>query len=313
MRIRSPEGRSLEMRRNVMGFAGLLVVLAFGVTASASARPLPKPPPKGPQYFISLGDSYSVGYQSDVGHTTLNGPASQLVKLARRRGRRFTLVSFGCGGATTTSMLTRLSCPKASRLPGAAGFPGRTQVQAAVAFIKRHPGKVGLVTISIGGNDVDVCLATADPLGCVRTNMVTATANLRKIVKRLRAAAGPGMQIIGSTYPDVALGAWVLPGTFGDNRFTLAAESVTAFRQVINPGLKRAYGSVGAQFVDVTAAIGAYGPFVTTNDPPYGVIPVPVATVCRLTFFCSRVDIHMTTAGYAVIARLEARALTPRP
>jgi lysophospholipase L1-like esterase len=299
------------MRRKVVGFVGLLAVLAFGATASASARPPAKPGPSGPQYFISLGDSYSVGYQSDVGRTTLNGPASQLVTLARRRGRRFKLVSFGCGGATTTSMLTRLGCPAASRLPGAAGFPGRTQVQAAVAFIKRHPGKVGLVTISIGGNDVDVCLATADPLGCVRGDMPRATANLTKIVKRLRAAGGNRMQIIGSTYPDVALGAWVLPGTFEDNRFTLAAESVTAFRRMINPGLKRAYGSVGAQFVDVTAATGAYGPFVTTSDPPYGVIPVPVATVCRLTFFCTRVDIHMTTAGYAVIARLEARVLAP--
>jgi GDSL-like Lipase/Acylhydrolase family len=191
-------------------------------------------------------------------------------------------------------------------------LPGKTQVQAAVAFIKRHPGKVGLVTISIGGNDVDVCLATPDPLGCVAGNMPKATANLTKIVKRLRAAGGKQMQIIGSTYPDVALGAWVLPNTFGDNRFTLAAESVTAFRRLINPGLKRAYSSVGAKFVDVTAATGAYGPFVTTNDPPYGVIPVPVATVCRLTFFCTRVDIHMTTPGYAVIARLEALALAAR-
>ena len=210
-------------------------------------------------------------------------------------------------------MLTQLSCPAAGRLPGAAGYPGKTQVQAAVAFIKHHPGKVGLVTISIGGNDVDACLANPDPLGCVAGNMPKATANLTKIVQQLRAAGGKQMQIIGSTYPDVALGAWVLPNTFGENRFTLAAESVTSFRRLINPGLKRAYSSVGAKFVDVTAATGAYGPFVTTTLQPYGVIPVPVATVCRLTFFCTRVDIHMTTPGYAVIARLEAQALAPRP
>jgi lysophospholipase L1-like esterase len=309
------------MRSKLAGFAVLVVVLAFGAaTASASAaasaaRPAAsaKPVANGRQYFISLGDSYSVGYQSDVGHTTLNGPASQLVKLAAKRGDRFKLVSFGCGGATTTSMLTQLDCPAAGRLPGAAGYPGKTQVQAAVAFIKHHPGKVGLVTISIGGNDIDGCLVNADPLGCVATDMPNATANLTKIVKQLRAAGGQGMQIIGSTYPDVALGAWVLPNPFGDNRFTLAAESVTAFRRLINPGLKRAYRSIGAAFVDVTAATGAYGPFVTTNDPTYGVIPVPVATVCRLTFFCTRLDIHMTTSGYAVIARLEAQALAPRP
>src|SRR6202012_4266736 len=153
----------------------------------------------------------------------------------------------------------------------AAGFPGQSQVQAAVAFIKRHPSKVGLVTISIGGNDVDGCLPTADPLGCVAGNMPKATANLTKIVKRLRAAGGKQMQIIGSTYPDVALGAWVLPNPFGANRVTLAAESLPAFRSLINPGLNKAYKTVGAKFVDVTAATGAYGPFVTTNLPPYGV------------------------------------------
>jgi GDSL-like Lipase/Acylhydrolase family len=294
------------MRRKVAGFAVLVVVLALGA-ATASA----KQTRNARQYFISLGDSYAVGYQSNVGHTTLNGPANQLVKLARKRGYRFKLVNFGCGGATTTSMLTQLDCPKAGRMPGAAGYPGETQVQAAVAFIKHHPGKVGLVTISIGGNDVDVCLANADPLGCVRQNMPKAVANLTKIVKRVRAAGGKHMQIIGSTYPDVALGAWVLPNVFGDNRFSLATESLTAFRQVINPGLKKAYRSGGAAFVDVTAATGAYGPFVTTNDPTYGVIPVPVATVCRLTFFCTRVDIHMTTPGYGIIAGLEANALAP--
>jgi lysophospholipase L1-like esterase len=295
------------MRRNFAGFAVAVAVLALGAGAASA-----KPASNGRQYFISLGDSYSVGYQSNVGRTTLNGPASQLVKLARKRGYRFRLVSFGCGGATTTSMLTQLDCPKAGRLPGAAGYPGKTQVQAAVAFIKRHPGKVGLITISIGGNDVDGCLAQPDPLGCVRQAMPKAVANLTKIVKRLRAAGGKRVQIIGSTYPDVALGAWVLPNVFGDNRFTLAAESVTAFRQVINPGLRRAYRAAHAAFVDVTATTGAYGPFVTTNDPPYGVIPVPVATVCRLTFFCTRVDIHMTTPGYGIIARLEAQALMPR-
>jgi lysophospholipase L1-like esterase len=286
----------------------VVAVLALGLgAATASAKPTKRPR----QYFISLGDSYAVGYQSDVKRTTLHGPANQLVKLAARRGYRFKLVNFGCGGATTTSMLTQVDCPPAARMPGAAGYPGKTQVQAAVAFIKRHPGRVGLVTISIGGNDVDVCLANADPLGCVRANMPTAIANLTKIVKRLRAVGGPAMQIIGSTYPDVALGAWVLPDTFGANRFTLAAESVTAFRTSINPGLRKAYRSAGARFVDVTRATGAYGPFQTTDLPPYGVIPVPVAKVCRLTFFCTRVDIHMTTPGYGVIARLEAQALRP--
>lgn len=287
--------------------AVVTTVVALGLAVGAATASAKQPR----QYYLSLGDSYAVGYQDSLGHTTLHGPANQLVKLARKRGYRFTLINFGCGGATTSSMLTQRDCLVQDRMPDAAGYAGETQVQAAVAFIRRHPGKVGLVTISIGGNDVDVCLASADPLGCVSHNMVAATANLKKIVKRLRTAGGKTMQIIGSTYPDVALGAWVRPAPFGDNRFTLAAESVTAFRRMINPGLRRAYRSAGAQFVDVTAATGAYGPFVTTNMAPYGVIPAPVAKICRLTYFCTQLGIHMTTSGYGIIARLEANALAP--
>ena len=74
----------------------------------------------------------------------------------------------------------------------------------------------------------------------------------------------------------------------------------------------RAPGGKQVQIIGSTAP-GAYRPFVTTTLQPNGVIPVPVETVCRLTFFCTRMDIHMTTPGYAVTTRLEAQALAPRP
>lgn len=287
------------MRRAIWAVAALTALAA--VPAAAAKAP-------AKQYFISLGDSYSVGYQASVGHTTLHGPANQLVKLAAHRGYRFDLVNYGCGGATTASMLQQIDCPANARAPGAPAYPGKTQVQAAVAFIKSHPGRVGLVTISIGGNDVDGCIPKPDPIGCVSANMPAAVRNLKKIVHALRTAGGRRMPIIGSTYPDVVLGVWVHP-EFGTGRFTLAAESLTAFARLINPGLREAYASAHATFVDVTKATGAYGPFTTTDDPTYGVIPTPVAEACRLTFFCTKLDIHMTTTGYGIIARLEADAL----
>ena len=291
------------MRRSALVLT--LAVLALAVPAAANA----KPPAR--QYYISLGDSYAVGYQGNIGRTTLHGPANQLVKLAAQRGHRFTLVNYGCAGATTKSMLTQRNCPADGRMPGAPAYPGKTQVQAAAAFMRAHPGTVGLVTISIGGNDIYTCIPTGKPIGCVAGRMPTLTANLKQILRQLRAAGGRRVQIIGSTYPDVVLGAWVRADVFGENRFALATQSLTAFRSYINPGLAGSYRSAGGQFVDVTAATGAYGPFVTTNAPTYGIVPVPVATVCRLTFFCSRLDIHMTTAGYGIIARLEANLLAP--
>ena len=295
---------------------GLLVLLALAPTALAKnqhksahqAKPV-----RGS--LLSLGDSYSVGWQELPGGkqgTTHNGPADQLVPLAAARGWKLKLVNLGCGGATTTSMLTPspIGCASEALAPGAPNYPGKSQLQAALAYIKGHPGQVKVVTISIGGNDVDSCPTKPDPAGCVKANMPTAIKNLTKIVKQLRSAGGKQMRIIGSTYPDVELGVWVHPTVLGPKTLQLVDGSLSSFRDVINPGLKRAYDTVGAAFVDVTKATGAYGPFLSTNDPTFGPIPVPVAKVCTLTYFCDGTfNIHMKTPGYHIIAALEAKTL----
>jgi hypothetical protein len=78
-----------------------------------------------------------------------------------------------------------------------------------------------------------------------------------------------------------------------------------AFQSLINPALATAYTSGQAQFIDVTAATGAYGPLTDLTDlAPYGMIPVPVAKVCQLTHFCEQQDIHPNEMGYKVIADL---------
>ena len=284
----------------------LLAVAAVSLLAVPAAHAAAK------QYYLSLGDSYAVGYQGDVKKTTHNGFADQLVPLARKKGYRFTLVNQGCGGATTTSMLQQKGCAAAALAPGAANYPAQTQVQAAVSFIKKHKKQMGLVTISIGGNDVDVCIPQADPNTCVAHNMKGAVRNLESIVKQLRRAGGKSLRIVGTTYPDVVLGAWVRTDVFGTNAFTLATESLTSFDKFINPGLAKAYKSGHAKFVDVTRATGAYGRFDTTTLAPYGTIPTPVATVCKLTFFCQFLDIHMKTPGYGIIAKLVDATLPRR-
>lgn len=296
---------SRPLRLSVLGLLALLVLAPAAHAAKA------KPKPKS-QYLVALGDSYSVGYQDALKRTTHNGPADQLVPLARKRGYRFKLVDFGCGGATTASMLKQKDCPLPARRPGSAAYPGKTQTQTAVDFIKKHKGNVGLVTVSISGNDVTGCIPTPDPVGCIKTAMKTVRANLGKIVRQLRAAGGRKMRIVGSTYPDVVLGAWVRPSPFGDGRFTLATNSITGFHDYINPGLKKTYASVGGAFVDVTRATGAYGNFGTVATKKYGRIPAPVAKACTLTYFCDSLGIHMTTPGYHIIASLEAATLPRR-
>lgn len=299
--------------RWVLILCALVATASVGLVGCGSSPSIPRLAAGG-QYYVSLGDSYATGYQALGPHksgNTRNGFAYQIPALAMAKGYRLTLVNFGCAGATTSTVLTRKGCPAGSLGPGSPGYPGgTTQIQAATAFLRAHQGHVGLITVSIGGNDVIPCAAAPQPIPCVTTAMSKLKANLDSIVTQLRSAAGAGVPIVGTTYPDVLL-AEDLSSTPSQRQ--LAGLSVVAFRSLLNPTLRAAYQSVGASFVDVTAASGAYGPLsATTLLPPYGNIPVPVAQVCQLTFMCQYQNIHPTTAGYTLIANLVVGVLPPR-
>jgi lysophospholipase L1-like esterase len=281
------------------------VVLALLLPAAAQAAK-----PKR-QYYVSLGDSYATGYQPTapgVGANTRNGFAYQVPALAKPRGYRYELVNFGCGGETTVSLLERTAkCD--GIVPGGKEYAGRTQIAAAERFLRRHRGRVGLVTVSIGGNDVTRCAADADPIPCVAAAVDAIKRNVTKIAKRLRKAGGKKVRIVGTTYPNVILGKWV--GADADQQ--LARLSVVAFKELINPQLRKAYAAAGGKFVDVTAATGGYGSLdETTTLAPYGVIPVPVAKACTYSYYCEFRDIHARTSGYKLIAELVVGTLPRR-
>jgi lysophospholipase L1-like esterase len=289
------------MPRRLIPIAVALCALALPGAAQAAKAAKAKP-----RYYVSLGDSYAAGYQpvpQPNGGTNRHGFAYQLVGLARERGYKLKLVNFGCGGETTESILKRTK--KCGGLgPGGVKYAGKTQVAAATRFIKKHRRHVGLITVSIGGNDVTACAKEADPVACVGPAMDKVKANGKVLMKRLRKAAGKKTRIVGITYPDVILGDWV------NGNQDLAKLSVIAFQTLLNPALKDIYESYGAKFVDVTEASGAYTPLEqTTTLAPYGDVPVAVADVCELTYYCQYKDIHPKTSGYTLIAKLIAATL----
>ena len=282
-----------------------VVLATLALPAAAQATEPPRP------YYVSLGDSYATGFQPTArgkGANTRNGFAYQVPKLARAKGFRFRLVNFGCGGETTASLLERKTACVGPG-PGGVDYAGRTQIAAAERFIRRHRGLVGLVTVSIGGNDVTRCAREADPIPCVVGAVTAIDENVTKIAKRLRRAGGRKMRIVGTTYPDVILGQWV-----GENaNQELAKLSVVALRDLVNPALRKAYAAAGGKFVDVTAASGAYGSLDELVPLESGtLVPKPVADVCRLTYYCQYRDIHARTSGYRLIAELVVETLSRR-
>ena len=283
--------------------AALLALLLAAPAASAQKRDL----------YVAVGDSYTSGYQPTAkgkGRMTRNGFTFQLATLARRRGYAgLKHVNFGCGGETTVSLLgRRKACTGPA--PGGVDYAGRTQMAASESYLRKNRKRVAFVTVLIGGNDVTKCAKEADPVPCVGAAADALKKNVATISRRLRRAVGPDVPIVGGTYPDVILGQWVT-GRKEDQ--DLAALSVIAFKSIINPALLEAYGKYDIDFVDVTGATGAYGPLdqMTTIDP-YGSVPVPVATICEISFFCVYEDIHLRTNGYGRMADLFVTELPRR-
>ena len=279
------------------------------VAAVAAALALPSAAPAAERtLYVSIGDSYAAGYQPAVdgrpaGYTG-KGFADQLTPLARRAGHPgLRLVNFGCGGETSGSLINS-GGPDCTRGAGpGTGYRGSSQLTAAERFLRRNRRRVAFVTVSVGGNDVTSCArGGGDPVPCVVAAVKRIDRNVRTAMRRIRTATGARVPVIGVTYPDVILGQW-LKGTQADR--DLASLSAVAFKQFINPTLKKAYASRRGRFVDVTAKTGAYTPLDrTVDDPRYGVIPVAVKRVCDLTWFCAKGDIHATTRGYRTIAKL---------
>jgi lysophospholipase L1-like esterase len=283
--------------------ATLLTLLVAAPTAAAQKRDL----------YVALGDSYTTGYQptgKGKGSNTRNGFTFQLASLARQRGYKgLKHVNFGCGGETTVSLLGRRTRCKGPA-PGGVDYTGKTQMAASEAYLRKNRRRVAFVTVLIGGNDVTACAKDANPVPCVVAAADKVKKNVATIARRVRRAVGPKVPVVAGTYPDVILGQWVT-GRKEDQ--DLASLSTVAFKSILNPALKAAYEKQGFTFVDVTAATGAYGPLDQfTTIEPYGSVPVPVATICEISFYCVYQDIHLRTNGYRQMAELFVREL-PRP
>lgn len=261
----------------------LLTVLAACTSTPAPPAPAPGPsstPPPAEQVYVSIGDSYATGLSP-------NGTGESFASIIAKRSG-YKLANLACNGATSADLATK---------PGCGAAAGRTQLDAAVQALRDN--KVALVTVVIGGNDLTPCALSQEPLTCATRTVTDIRANVAATLAKLRAAA-PDTRIVGLTYPNVFLGAWVNQ-SFPNGR-NLARLSVSMFED-FNAKLMTEYGNFKAGFADVTKATDAYRPLTeTTQDPKYGQIPAPVARVCALTYFCDRSDVHATPAGHQAIA-----------
>ena len=290
-----------------------ITVTAAIVALTACSSPAPSHPAAAdiaakakakapPSYYLALGDSLARGVQPDAAGTsveTADGYPDQVYAALRRSHPALELVKLGCPGETTVSMINGGICP----------YRGGSQLKAAAAFLRQHRGEVLLVTLDIGANDPEACSGQpsfSQLAVCAVKGIPSAVTHLRTIVHRLKAAAGPGVRIVGMNYYLPALAEW-RTGLTG-HAVAWTAEKLAA---TFNALLGRVYAKAGVKVADV------FGAFQTSDFGSHGAaLPRNVTLLCQWTWECAAAprgpNQHANQAGYHVIARefLQAAGLS---
>jgi lysophospholipase L1-like esterase len=274
---------------------------AANIAAKAKAKAIAKAPPA---YYLALGDSLAQGVQPDAAGTsveTADGYPDQVYAALHRSHPTLELVKLGCPGETTVTMINGGICPYRG---------GGSQLKAAVAFLRQHRGTVLLVTLDIGANDPEACSGQpsfSQLAACAVKGVPSAVTHLGTIVDRLKAAAAPGVRIVGMNYYLPALAEW-RSGLTG-HAVAWTAEKLAA---TFNTLLGRVYAKAGVKVADV------FGAFRTSDfsSESGAALPRNVTLLCQWTWECAAPprgpNQHANQAGYHVIARefLQAAGLT---
>ncbi|MEV4422201.1 SGNH/GDSL hydrolase family protein [Patulibacter sp. NPDC049589] len=286
----------------------LLAVLAVVLLAGCGADD------DGPDavQVLSLGDSLAVGVQPKLlggGQETHQGYPRRFAAALRDEGRKVHLVELGCGGATSSSVLTgaRQCAPKRDT-PYRNEDPTTSQAAWAEGLLSSTKGKRRVVLLDIGGNDVGSCFSAGRVLpGCIARAGAALRTNLDDLLGRLREVDRTVPIGVLNLY-DPLLGLW---DDQPASRPLLAREHRT-FLLRVNGAIAKAARRHHATLVDLAGAMDQTAPL----DPGSDVRPRAVAAVCRYTWMCVSAprtpDIHLRADGYELAGREALSALLPR-
>jgi hypothetical protein len=218
--------------RVLIGAPAVTAVAVGPLAAAASASPPPV------TSYLALGDSLASGGGATAGHghvdDVFNDESAVIPGL--------TLENLACSGDSTGRMIHGGLCKNHTT---------GTELGDAEVSLADHKGQVSFVTIDIGGDDVDGCgfdVTTIDP-ACVTAAMARTSSNMPIILGGLR-QAGRSVPIVGMTYYDIALAAYVTgPPLFNGmtaQNHALARHSVKVLART-NHELTKIYHRYGAK------------------------------------------------------------------
>ena len=291
--------------------AAFAAVPAVGAASGSPKTPTTKPSPAA-RYYVALGDSLSQGMQPNTKGQTVdtdNGYVDDIGAWATKRIPTLQVIKLGCGGDSTTSLLTGKGNDAAAKALHC-DRQGGSQLNAAVSFLKAHhaAGEVPLITIDIGANDVDGCVTATNLTACLAAGLKTIKVNTPKILNTLRKAAPKGTKLVAMNLYDPVLGGYFAPTTDPLHGLALASPALT---DAVNATIGAASKGAGFKVADVGTAFHTDDTTAVTWEGQ--TIPANVAYVCSWTWACqtppSGPNIHANRNGYQVIANTFERVI----
>lgn len=289
------------MRRLSLIAAIAVLMTAIPIAGAAAADTSQK-------VYVALGDSVAAGTQQPEPFTD-NGYANALYDKSAKRMRLTDFVNFACPADDSFEMIDGDDNPAGGSLcygtePPLAGLmpaTGESQLDVAIDYIDGiHDagGTVGLITLTMGANDLFRCEEFTDE--CVGTALTGIAVNLQGTILPALRAAAPEAPIVAMNYYNSSLAFYLIPGNED------AAQASNALVTAANIVLQDSYDAWDVPVADVANAFGIY-------DDSGRDLPQNVETTCELTLMCQFVDgewqlaespdIHPSDRGYLQIAR----------
>jgi lysophospholipase L1-like esterase len=270
--------------RSLFRAVGLAVLVTLVAAAPVGASK-PAPPNRSGALYLSLGDSIAFGFQErlldeqletgNLDPTAFHGFTDELTRKLAWIHRGISQVNLGCPGETTDSFRNACEYPFGLHVD----YSGSSQLDAALAALRSHPGAATTITIALGANDLTELVDSCDgDTTCVSRGLPNVLRvvrwNLLVTINALHRVA-PRAEIVLFEYY---------------NPFAQADPSST-------PNILALDGSIGwVAALTHSRVANAY--------PRFNLAPPQPQTLCRLTLFCAAEDVHPTDAGYHEIANL---------
>ncbi|HXX79725.1 MAG TPA: SGNH/GDSL hydrolase family protein [Ktedonobacteraceae bacterium] len=256
--------------------SGTLIVLMFfafvpATMAASSHNSQPQWSSGLKQHYLALGDSLAFGYQPNGDFT--HGYVNDLFQKLYQAGVKDYL-NLGCPGETSSTLIHGGICQYSQY---------KSQLKAAVAYLRANAGKVSPVTLDIGANDM-LNQNNFNPMTCT-VNQAGFWSSLATLDSNLTGTILPSLKK-ALTVKGRVTGEIVMMNYY-DPLQNLCPNSV-AYSKIINRHL--------------AADVHGFGTIVNVFQA-FGGAKTPNPNICSYTWMCTAYhDIHATNKGYRVIA-----------